>query len=245
MRKHTLAIWAVCLGLLAVRVSADVPGPGWEQTDPGTVHAEWTDWTQFNTGLPYGPDEWSAYDLDGNANDPAAFGTYGMPDALGIAQTHRTPGFPPDPDGTDGVTIESNWDFSTWVPTFEDQDVLDVYLEVTYWDFPSDPEWRQGWDLSVEAFGPDAMVHAISEVGEFHDTQNGLITEAYTFSITDSPEGFFVDFNADPELSFDNPAYLYALEIDGLSYNPVPEPGVLSCVLAGMSVLILRRRTNR
>jgi hypothetical protein len=219
---------------------ADIAGPGWSITDEGAVHVEWTDWNSFSAGYVYGPDEYSAYDQNGEENDPASVASYGMADAYSEENTYATDG-----TGVDGIQITANWDFSIWVPIYTGSDldvqapdlVQDVYLQITYWDDENDADWRQGWDLGVEAYGDGAVVQGAPVFqGETHDLDTGLITEAYSFTITDSADGadgFFVDFNGDPELSLeDNPAYVYSITADSISYA-VPEPASVALLLLG------------
>ncbi len=242
MKKQSIMAIACCC-LMAVAVRAGISGPGWNTADEGAVHAEWTDWTQFNSGFVYGPDVWSAYDLSGNENDPAQ----GVADVLGGDNTAKIDG-----TGDYGIEISSNWDFSLWLPTYSGQDVLEVYLQVTYWDLPESPDWRQGWDFGVETVGEGAAIQGIHKVEESHDTDAGLITEAYLLAVTESPEGVFVDFNTDPPMDSGVPdpengggaAWVNSIQVDGLSHNPIPEPSVLvSLLLAGAG--LLRRRPRR
>lgn len=50
---------------------------------------------------------------------------------------------------------------------------------------------------------------------------------------TSSAEGFFVDFNGDPELSVSNPAQIYSITADSISYAAVPEPASVALLLLG------------
>lgn len=236
MKKYFVTSLAVIVIGLMAAAQAQVPGPGWSTSDPGAVHAEWFDWTAFDPGLPYVPDMWSATDTTGESVDPVSFGTLGGPDALGLEATYPEP----YPVGTDGIAIEANYDFSTWMPTYAGQQVMEGYVEITYWDDENDPDWRQGWDLAVSHSGDGGLVHRPVLIGEEHDLNLGLITEAYTFAIEGSPSGFFVDFAADPELSPGNPAFVYAIGIDALSYN-IPEPNVFCSLILGIALAAGRR----
>jgi len=180
MKKRYIGLILCCMA--AGIAQADIVGPGWEITDEGAVHVEWTDWQSFSAGYVYGPDEYSAYDQNGEENDPASVASDGMADAYSKGSTHSL--------GVDGIQIEANWDFSIWVPTYAGLDVQDIYLQITYWDDPNDADWRQGWDLGVEAYGDGSTVQGAPLFqGEEYDTDTGLITEAYSFTIASSAEG--------------------------------------------------------
>jgi|GEM_PF-2377460 len=224
MKKRYIGLILCCMA--AGIAQADIVGPGWEITDEGAVHVEWTDWQSFSAGYVYGPDEYSAYDQNGEENDPASVASGGMADAYSEGSTYSL--------GDDGIQIEANWDFSIWVPTYAGLAVQDVYLQITYWDDPDNADWRQGWDLGVEAYGDGSTIQGAPVFqGEEYDTDTGLITEAYSFTITDSAEGFFVDFNGDPELSSSNPAQIYSITADSISYDVVPEPASVALLLLG------------
>lgn len=235
MKKQAMAMVAACACMLAATAQA---GPGWAVTDSGAVQAQWTDWTAFQTGFAHAPDVWTAYDLNGDANDPA-----GDPaDALGEFSTYPEP-----PSGAgigeDGILIEDNYDFSLWVPTFAGQDVLEVEFQVTYWDDSLDDDWRQGWDFSVDIpEGETGTINPVLFIEEDHDIPNELITEVYGFSVSgSSPSGVFIDFNADPALSVSE-AYVDSIVVDGISYNVIPEPSVLGLLVAGGACLLRRRK---
>jgi hypothetical protein len=224
--------------MAAGMVQAGITGSDWSATDEGAVHAEWTDWTSFAAGMAYGADVYTAYDQNGDANDPAS-ALADPADAYSAGSTYRLGG-----TGADGIQIEANWDFSIWVPTYADLEVQQVYLQITYWDDAGDADWRQGWDLGLEAAGSGSTVAggAVFE-GEDHDLIGGLITEAYSFTITGaSAEGFFVDFNGDPSLSVANPGQIYSITADSLSYNVVPEPATMAGMLIGGVILVIRKR---
>jgi hypothetical protein len=226
------------LGCLAAGMTqADITGPDWETTDAGAVHVAWTNWTSFNSESSYGSDVYTAYDPNGIANDPDSALT-DPADAYSKGSTWRIGG-----TGADGIQIEANWDFSIWVPTYADLDVQQVYLQITYWDDINDADWRQGWDLGLEAVGTGSTIAgpAVLE-GEDHDLIEGLITEAYSFTITGaSADGFFVDFNADPGLGVTNPGQIYSITADSLSYA-VPEPMTMVGMLIGGVILVIRKR---
>jgi hypothetical protein len=231
------------LGCLAAGIAgADIAGPDWATTDEGAVHVKWADWTSFNAGAVYGSDVYTAYDENGDANDPASAGTYGQADAYSYGNTFRIGG-----SGADGVQIEANWDFSIWVSTYSGFDLQQVYLQITYWDDEFDSDWRMGWDLGLTTVGTGSTLTggAVFE-GETHDTIEGLITEAYSFTISGvSADGFFVDFNSDPAMSVVNPGQIYSITADSVSYNAVPEPATaMSLLLGGASLYFLRKRNQ-
>jgi hypothetical protein len=181
---------------------------------------------------------YTAYDQNGLANDPDSAGT-DPADAYSYGSTWKIDG-----TGADGVQIEANWDFSIWVPTYSGFDLQQVYLQITYWNDADDSSWRQGWDLGVETSGTGSTLAGgtIFE-GEDHDLIEGLITEAYSFSIIGaSADGFFVDFNGDPALSAGNPGQIYSIAVDSVSYDAVPEPATMTSLLLGGLILIVRKR---
>ncbi len=232
--------WVVVWGMMVGTACADIMGPGWSSTDAGAVHAEWTDWTQFHTGFAYGADQYTAYDAAGNANNPASVALHGAADASSHGETFKTAG-----TGADGIQIEANWDFSLWVPSFAGMEVQDVYFQVTYWDDINDATWRQGWDFGATAYGSGSSLQGgLFFEGETHDVVNGLITEAYSFSMANSGEGFFIDFSADAPLSVSNPAYVHSIHVDGLSYDAVPEPSTVVCLLIGGVSFYVRKRVR-
>lgn len=241
MRKYNSIHW-VALGLLcATAVQASI-NPGWNRTEDGAVSADWYDWTQFNTGSIYGPDSYTAIHPDGLAINPAS-AVNGTADVLGKSNTFKT-----GESGADGITVESNWDFSLWLSTYSGMEVQDVHLQITYWDDIGDTSWRQGWDLGIQTYGGNnsSLLGGIQKVGEEHDIANGWITEAYAFTIQNSADGVFVDFNANPALSVVNMAQIYEIKVDSLSYNVVPEPATCGVfVLGGVLLLRVRRKWMR
>ncbi len=230
--------WLILGCLVAGMTQADMIGPDWETTDAGAVHVAWTNWTSFFASSLYGSDAYTAYDQNGLANNPASAGTHPA-DAYSKGATFGLGG-----TGNDGIQIEANWDFSIWVPTYVGLDIQQVYLQVTYWDDATNANWRQGWELGLGVSGAGSTIAGRTIfAGETHDVDKGLITEAYSFTITGaSAEGFFVDFNGAPTLNVTNPGQIYAITADSLSYDAVPEPATMVSLLIGGLILIVRKR---
>ncbi len=207
---------------VTVTRQAPVPAKGtnvllaWDYTvATGAVHVAWTtnDWYQFQTFATCLPGEFVYRDPFGGVQEPGD----GAPAAQTLgATTYR---YDAD-DGARYAVVEGDADFSVRVPCYDASAVgvpltQDVLVRVTYWDAPGNPEWVQGWSLSVTPEGGTATAPVLS--GRTHGA-DGLITEAYAFAVTNVTGGVTVSFAADPALSGVNPAYVSAIAVDTLAH---------------------------
>jgi hypothetical protein len=195
--------------------------PDWDyRAATGAVHVAWTtnDWYQLQRSNTCLPGTFQYRDPLGGTREPGA----GEPDAL----TQGATSFRYDAhDGTRCAVVEQNWDLSFWVPCYGSSVAgvpmnQRVWLQVSYWDEPSNPEWIQDWDIAP--YVPGSIVSTPMLMGRTHSA-DGLITEAYAFTVTGDASGFFLDLAANPELSALNPAYVSDVRVDVLA-----EPGILA-----------------
>jgi len=214
--------------------SAALP-PDWDSgVDSGTVHMTWSadDWYQTTLSGYCQPRDYQFIDPMGGTLEPGS----GDPDIeLGPDAVFRYEAA----DDTRCVEITAPWSFSAWVPAYDQVQAglpltREVWVQISYFDDPQDVSWRQGWRLDVDAQG--GRVSGMRTVGEQHDPATGLITEAYTFTVSGDSAGCFVDFNADPDLGSDQPAFVSAVTIDTLCYSDEPSVCVVSQVDGAGSV---------
>jgi len=195
--------------------------PDWDyRAATGAVHVAWTtnDWYQLQRSNTCLPGTFLYRDPLGGTREPGA----GEPDALTQGSTH----FRYDAqDGTRCAVVEQNWDLSFWVPCYGSSVAgvpmnQRVWLQVSYWDAPGNPQWIQDWDIAPYVLGANVSTPVL--MGRTHGA-DGLITEAYAFTVTGDAAGFFLDLAATPALSALNPAYLSDVRVDVLA-----EPGILA-----------------
>lgn len=219
-------------------VLADVSGPDWETTDEGAVHAEWMDWSAFTAGVYYGPDYYSSVNASGQLTETVYENTYADAYSEGASEYIYD-----SQDGSEWLQINSDWDFSLWVTTLGGFEVQEVYFTITYWDSLDDSDWRQSWDFGLSTVGEGSSVQAnYTLVDESHDSDAGLITEAYAFTIADSAEGIFIDFAGNFGEEF---GAITSITVDSVSYDAVPEPASAVSVLLGGAILLIRKRLEK
>ena len=221
----TNAAGAVSSATVTVTRSAPTPAGGtnvspvWNSSvATGAVHIAWTtnDWYQLQNASTCLPGEFLFRDPFGGGIEPGN----GAPEAATLGATR----FVFDAaDGTRCAAVEANADLSVWVPSYDAsladvQLTQDVWLQVSYWDIPGNPEWVQGFQLAVTTVGGSASAPLLA--GRTHGA-DGLITEAYSFTVTNIVEGFSVSFAANPALSDLNPALVSEIVIDTLAHAPL------------------------
>jgi len=202
--------------------------PVWDSSvATGAVHVAWTtnDWYQFQSADTCLPGTFLYRDPFGGDLQPGN----SDPDAMTLGATH----FRYDAqDGSRYVVIEQDWDFSLWVPCYNSNVAglpmnQQVWMRVSYWDAPGNPEWIQNWD--IDTYAPGANVTSPVLMGRVRSA-NGLITEAYAFNVTGDTAGLFIDLAAIPTLSALNPANVSEIHVDVLAAPGVPAHRILTTV---------------
>jgi hypothetical protein len=196
--------------------------PGWDYlTATGAVRVAWTtnDWYQFQSTNVCLPGMFLFRDPFGGSLEPGS----GDPEAVTAnGLTHYRYDAAPT---NEYIVIEGAPDFSIRVPCYDSAQTgvamsQEVWLQVKYWDDPNNTEWVQGWELGVTAQGTGAGATTPLLMGRVHGA-DGLITEAFAFTVTGDASGFTVGFAADPALSFLNPAYVDEIVVDVQTHAPL------------------------
>jgi 3',5'-cyclic AMP phosphodiesterase CpdA len=193
--------------------------PNWDAANgTGTVHIAWTtnDWYQFQSVGTCLPGTFRFLDpFGGTLTEPG--------DGDAQATTEGETEFRYDAlDATRCIVIEADDDFAVRLPCYDSSVAgvaltQEVWLQVSYWDAPGNPGWVQGWDLAATAAGGSATAPVLMG----RTFADGQITEAYAFTVSGDPSAFSVAFNADPALSFLNPAYVTAITVDCRMHAPL------------------------
>ena len=216
--------------------------PAWNYAvATGAVHVAWTtnDWYQLQSFTNCLPGEFVYRDPFGGDLEPGD----GAPVARGSAVYRYDAA-----DAARYAVVNADSVLSVRVPCYGGDAVgapvnQDVVVRVTYWDAPGNAGWVQGWELAVTPEGGTATEPVL--VGREHGT-NGLITEAYSFAVTNATDGIKVTFSADPALSGANPAYVSEIAVDTLAHAPLLVAGSLdgTSVDASVSELALALLTD-
>jgi hypothetical protein len=210
----------------AVPVNGENMLPAWDyMVATGAVHLAWTtnDWYQFQSADTCLPGTFLYRDPFGGDIQPGS----SDPDAMTLGATH----FRYDAqDGSRYVVIEQDWDFSLWVPCYNSRVAglpmnQQVWMRVSYWDAPGNPEWIQDWDIAP--YAPGASVTQPVLMGRVRRA-DGLITEAYAFNVAGDAAGFFIDLAAIPTLSALNPANVSEVQVDVLAAPGVPAHRIMT-----------------
>ncbi|MBC2594195.1 PEP-CTERM sorting domain-containing protein [Ruficoccus amylovorans] len=215
-----------------------------------TVHAEFNYYSTFSSnGTATGADSYVVKDNDGNVVSGGLAGLDG-PDIMSLnGKTQRFS------DGSDHwLETTANWDLSIWMPGISGYETQEFCVQISYFAYfdgsSYDYAWRQNYDLGISTYNLDADT-ASSILGTIHsdsfvDTDNGIVTEVFTFTVGNAADGVFIDIGATPGLSVDNPSYITWIEIDSVSYDAVPEPSTYGMLtgLAVIALLVFRRRRH-
>ncbi|MDZ8118361.1 PEP-CTERM sorting domain-containing protein [Pontiella agarivorans] len=207
--------------------------PDWID-DSGSVYAEWSNWNYYNPGTVSAADEFGAYDYETGIRTDTV-GSFGEADILSNAAGGPL-------SGHDYLDLWGTSDsLSFWMPTFSGFETTEVVIQLSYWDDESDDSWRAGFDLMPQLSDTSEghIVNVTSD--EYHDLNSELITEAWSFTVSGSTDGFFADF-----AYADDNTFIDSVSIDAVSYAVVPEPAsVISMIFGGVILACTRRRLRR
>jgi hypothetical protein len=213
--------------------------PTWAGDD-GTVYAEWSSWSHYSQGNISLADDFYAIDHSGSFHD---FSGDSRPDLLSNYASKNS-----DLSGNNWLQLGATDDLSFWMPTFSGFETTEVVVQLSYWDdYPNEgwEEWRAGFSLLPQLSDTSEGNIVFSEsLGIDHDTDSGLITEAWSFTVNGSTDGFFADFMVD-QVSVDNWTLVEAVSLDALSYDAIPEPASIISILFGGVILTFTRRRLR
>ncbi|MDF7807690.1 PEP-CTERM sorting domain-containing protein [Pontiellaceae bacterium B12219] len=237
MKKYILITAFFAAGLTTHAGPFD---PSWAGDD-GTAYAEWNSWSHFSQGSASLADDFYAIDQNGSFYD---FTGETRPDLLSYSAAKDS-----DFAGNSWLQLGATDDLSFWMPTFNGFETTEVVIQLSYWDdYPNTgwEDWRAEFSLLPQLSDASAGNIVVSEsLGIDHNTDSGLITEAWGITVSGSTDGFFADFTVDQN-SVDNWTLVEAVTIDTLSYDAIPEPAsVISLIFGGVILTFTRRRLRR
>ncbi|MDF7800842.1 hypothetical protein P4C99_15310 [Pontiellaceae bacterium B1224] len=237
MKKYILMTAFFAAGLSTQAGPFD---PSWVGED-GTAYAEWSNWSHYNPGNVSLADDSYAIDQDGSFYD---FPGESSPDLLSYYASNES-----DLSGNNWLQVGATEDLSFWMPTFSGFETTEVVIQLSYWDdYPNTgwEDWRAEFSLLPQLSDTSEGNIVIAEsFGINHNTDSGLITEAWGLTVSGSTDGFFADFSVDQN-SVDNWTLIEEVTIDTLSYDAIPEPvSVVTMIFGGVILAFTRRRLRR
>lgn len=228
----TKCAYVLMMGLCLTGAANATIDPTWAGAD-ASVYAQWDEWMGVNIGgLTAPPDYFEVVSAEGSVLSDVA--GQDQPDAMITDSIYGTDG------GDSWLELASNYDLSFWMPSFSGYGTQEGWIQLSYWDDELDPTWRAGFDLGITLSGGNGVMTS-GLVFEGEEVVDGLITEAYSFAVTGSADGFFVDLAADAS-SFESGLYLESASIDTLSYDAIPEPATGVLFLFGAALVRQARK---
>ncbi len=224
-----LTAMLVCCGLSAATGLADL-SPDWAGDD-NTVHAEFYNFTGMALGgSTTAADVYTVKDHSGNVL--AGVPGQDAPDLTTLGNT----AYYSDADG-DWLETTVDWDLSLWMPAISGYETQEFRFQISYYDNPGNADWRQNYQLGVQPYragaGSSLVVGGINSLGSEHDLVNGIITEAFSFTVAEAADGVFIDLAASPSLSVINSSLITGVTVDSISYAAVPEPSSIALMFVG------------
>jgi hypothetical protein len=225
--------------LIGLGVSGSVQAsidPDWAG-DHGSVYAHWSSWLGMDMGgNTANPNDFKVVSLDGMTL--TAVPGQDNPDAQKSASVYGA-----DLDGA-WLELIGNYDLSFWMPSFGGLNSQQGWIQLSYWNDETDPSWRAGFDLGIQLYGGSGSAMAGGLVFEGETVVGGLITEAYSFAVNNSADGFFVDVAGIPAFSAGS-VFLDSVTIDTISYEAIPEPTTGVIMLVGGALMVRLRKRVR
>jgi hypothetical protein len=232
--KRIIVTMAVCAAGLA---QAGFMDPTWAGDD-GTAYAVWDDWANFSPANASLADYTEAYDHDGTLMD------YPGTDAPDVFSQTAVNDY--DLDGNSWLVLGDTDDLSFWMPTLNGYDTTEAVIQLTYWDDLDNAGWRP--DLALFPQLSDAssgQLVTVDYLGENHDTDAGLITEAWGLTAAGATDGFFFDFTVSQDDLDLGGMFVEEVSVDAISYAAIPEPASIASILFGGVILTMYRRRFR
>jgi len=198
--------------------------PAWDYTvATGAVHVAWStdDWYQLQSTNVCYAGTLLYRDLFGGETEP------GNSDAVATTQGAAAHFRYDAQDSTRSIVLTADNAFTVTVPCYTNTTMAaaltqQVWVRIAYWNDASNPGWVQGWSLQTVSEGETSALTLMGRT----ISEEGLITEAYAFTLTNSAAAFAVTFATESGLSAGAPAYIDAITVDVQAHAALMVDGI-------------------